>query len=136
MTQEEVEMQVYADAIRLRLMRGTLSGTNPFDTHGPLLVDVQSGAFAGNRLLEKGDFQAAATVTAVASLSKAPANLTWSEGDLDPAGVAAINKSGLTQLRVYFQLDDNDDAGNDYLGYYAGETSTIAYRPQLVLTYQ
>ena len=47
-----------------------------------------------------------------------------------------VAESGLTQLRVYFQLDDNDDAGNDYLGYYAGETSTAAYRPQLVLTYQ
>jgi len=39
------------------------------------------------------------------------------------------SSGGLTQLRVWFQLDDNDDAGNDYLGYYAGEASAAAYRP-------
>jgi hypothetical protein len=47
-----------------------------------------------------------------------------------------INKTGTTQLRVYFNLDDNDDSGNDYIGYYSGESSTSANRPQLVVTYQ
>jgi hypothetical protein len=29
-------------------------------------------------------------------------------------GFAALDKTGTTQLRVYFDLDDNDDGGNDY----------------------
>ena len=39
-------------------------------------------------------------------------------------------------MRVYFAKDDNDDSGDDYLGYYSGETATAAYRPQLVVTYR
>lgn len=120
----------------LRLMRGSLSGTNPFDTHGSLLVDVQRGGLGGSSTLEKGDFQALATAAAAASLSKAAANLGWSEGGLNAAGLNAVNRGGYTQMRVYFALDDNDDGGNDYLGYYAGETATAAYRPQLVVTYR
>ena len=44
--------------------------------------------------------------------------------------------TGSTQLRVYFNLDDNDDLGTDYLGYYSGDNTTTANRPQLVVTYQ
>jgi hypothetical protein len=120
----------------LRLRRGTLSGTNPFNTHGTCWVDVQTGGFSGSTALETGDFQAAATVAQAASLSNATANGTWSEGSLNAAGLLAIDKTGTTQLRVYFNLDDNDDNGNDYLGYYSGESSTSANRPQLVVTYQ
>lgn len=47
-----------------------------------------------------------------------------------------LNKTGTTQLRVYFNLDDNDDNGNDYIGYYSGDNGTAANRPQLVVTYQ
>ena len=56
-------------------------------------------------------------------------------GAQNAAGLATINKTGTTQLRVYFNLDDNDDTGNDYIGYYSGE-ATSANRPQLVVTYQ
>jgi len=119
----------------LRLRRGTLSGTNPFNTHGTCWVDVQTGGFSGSTALELSDFQAAATVAQAASLSNAASNGTWSEGSLSAAGLAAIDKTGTTQLRVSFNLDDNDDGGNDYLGYYSGE-ATSANRPQLVVTDQ
>ena len=33
-------------------------------------------------------------------------------------------------------LDDNDNGRNDYIGYYSGDNSTPANRPQLVVTYQ
>jgi hypothetical protein len=69
-------------------------------------------------------------------LSNAASNDTWSTGNLNAAGLAAVNKTGTTQLRVSFNLDDNDDTGNDYLGYYSGENNTAANRPQLVVTYQ
>ena len=117
-------------SVTLRLLRGSLTGTNPFTTHGTCWVDVQNGSgFSGSTTLQTGDFQAA-------SLSNAASNGTWSTGNLNAAGLAAINKAGTTQLRVYFNLDDNDDTGNDYLGYYAGENGTAANRPQLVVTYQ
>jgi len=124
-------------SVTLRLLRGSLTGTNPFTTHGTCWVDVQNGSgFSGSTTLQNGDFQAAATAVQAASLSNAASNGTWSTGSLNAAGLAALNKTGTTQLRVYFNLDDNDDTNNDYLGYYSGENGTAANRPQLVVTYQ
>ena len=123
-------------SVTLRLTRGNVSGTNPFTTHGSCFVDVQSGGFNGNLALENADFQASATAPQSATLSNAPANLDVSEATLDAAGRAAVNKTGYTQLRVSFALDDNDDGGNDYIGYYSGENSTASRRPQLVVVYQ
>jgi carboxypeptidase T len=120
----------------LRLRRGTLSGTSPFTTHGTCRVDVQTGGFSGSTALATGDFQASATVVQAASLTNAASNGAWSEGSLNAAGLAALDKTGTTQLRVYFNLDDNDDGGNDYIGYYSGDSTTSANRPQLVVTYQ
>jgi len=121
----------------LRLRRGTLSGTNPFTTHGTCWVDVQSGSgFSGSTTLQTGDFQAAATAVQAASLTNAINNLDWSTGNLNAAGLAAVNKTGTTQLRVYFNLDDNNDKSADYIGYYSGDNGTAANRPQLVVVYQ
>jgi carboxypeptidase T len=123
-------------SVTLRLLRGSVTGTNPFTTHGTCWVDVQNGGFSGSTTLQNGDWQAAATGVQAASLSNAASNGVWSTGNLNAAGIAALNKTGTTQLRVYFNLGDNDDTGNDYLGYYSGENSTAANRPQLVVTYQ
>ncbi len=120
----------------LRLRRGTLSGTSPFTTHGTCWADVQTNGFSGSTTLQTGDFQTTATAVQAASLSNAASNGAWSEGSLNASGLTAINKTGTTQLRVYFNLDDNDDGGNDYIGYYSGDNSTAANRPQLVVTYQ
>ncbi|HVR96752.1 MAG TPA: M14 family zinc carboxypeptidase [Thermoanaerobaculia bacterium] len=120
----------------LRLRRGMLSGTSPFTTHGTCRADVQTGGFTGSTTLQTGDFQATATAVQAASLSNAASDGSWSEGNLNAAGLAAVSKTGTTQLRVYFDLDDNDDNGNDYIGYYSGDNTTAANRPQLVVTYQ
>jgi hypothetical protein len=124
-------------SVTLRLLRGTSSGINPFTTFGTCWVDVQSGSgFGGSTTLQTGDFQATPTAVQSASHSNAATNGTWSTGSLNAAGLAAINKTGTTQLRIYFNLDDDDDTGNDYIGYYSGDNSTSANRPQLVVTYQ
>jgi len=120
----------------LRLRRGTSNGTNPFSTHGTCRADVRTGRFSGSARLQTGDFQAPATAVQTASLSNAAVNGAWSEGNLNAAGLAALDKRGTTQFRVYFDLDDNDDTGNDYIGYYSGDNKAAANRPQLVVTYQ
>jgi hypothetical protein len=121
----------------LRLRRGTVSGTSPFSTHGTCWADVQSGTgFSGSTTLQTGDFQATATAVQATSLTNATTNGAWSEGSLNAAGLAAVDKTGTTQLRVYFSLDDNDDTSIDYIGYYSGDNTTAANRPQLVVTYQ
>jgi hypothetical protein len=120
----------------LRLRRGRLTGANPFATFGSCFVDVQSGGFSGNTALQNGDFEAAATASQAATLTNAPADGDWSEGVLDASGLSAVNKTGTTQLRIYFQLDDNDNGSDDYMGYYSGDSGNTANHPQLVVTYQ
>ena len=39
-------------------------------------------------------------------------------------------------MRIYFDLDDNDDGGNDYMGYYSANNGNSSYHPQLVVVYQ
>jgi hypothetical protein len=50
--------------------------------------------------------------------------------------MSAVNKTGKTQFRIYFTMDDNDDRRDDYIGYYFGEALSAVDRPQLVVTYQ
>ena len=120
----------------LRLRRGTVRGSDPFTSgFGSCRVDVMSGGFSGSTALQSADFEAAATATAAATLSAPAANGDWSEGALSASGLAAINLSGTTQVRVYFDLDDNDDGGDDHMGYYSGDHSSAANHPQLVVTY-
>ncbi len=119
----------------LRLVRGTLTGTNPFTTHGTCQVDIVTGAYGGSTALVDSDFEAASTATAVGSLSSPAANGSPSTAALNAAGLAAINKTGTTQLKFYFTLDDNDDGGSDYVGFYSGDNGTAANRPTLTVVY-
>jgi subtilisin family serine protease len=119
----------------LRLVRGTSLGTNPFTTHGTCLVDVSSGGFGGNPAFAIGDWQAAATATAVATMSNPASNGAASTGTLSAAGLAAINKTGTTQLRLAFTLDDNNNLAYDYIGFFSGENATAGNKPQLTVTY-
>ncbi len=119
----------------LRIRRGPQFGGNPFLALGACHVDVQTGGFSGNPALQPSDFESPATVTQSATLSGAPNIRDWSEGTLDSAGLAAIDPTGITQMRVYFELDDDDDEANDAFGYYSGETPSSANYPELVVTY-
>jgi hypothetical protein len=121
----------------IRLRRGSVTGTNPFTTHGTLFVDIKSGTgFSNSASLQTGDFAAAADAAQVATMTAANANGDTSTGTLNATGRTWINKTGKTQLRVYFSLDDNDDTGADYLGWYSGNDATAANRPVLEITYQ
>lgn len=120
----------------LRLKRGSLTGTNPFNTHGSCFVDIRNGGFNGANALATGDFQAAADATQVATMSNPTANGTWSTGNLNSMGLGFVNKAGHTQFRVYFASGDNDDIGNDYVGWYSGDNSNAANRPVLEIVYE
>ncbi len=123
-------------AATLRLVRGTISGTSPFSTHGPCVADIVTGGFGGSTAFAFSDWEAAATANSVVTLSSPAANGSASSGTLSATGLLAVNKTGTTQLRVYCTIGDNDDLGFDYIGFYPGETATQANRPQLIVTYQ
>jgi hypothetical protein len=120
--------------VELRLQRSGVTGTSPFDTHGALWADVKTGAYGTNASLAKSDFEAASTATQVTSLSNPTANGQWASGFFNSAGLSATNLTGRTQVKVRFNLDDNDDLSNDYMGFNSGEAVSSS-RPVLVVTY-
>ena len=111
-----------------------VGGGNPMSTFQGLMVDVKNGFF-GTAALQASDFQAAA------SQSYGPFNQAlvggWYSINLTSAK-AFVNKlgtnSGLTQLRLRFKLDDNNNAIANVLSLYSGD-GVAANRPQLVITY-
>jgi len=119
----------------LKLMRGAISGT-PTNL-GNIKVDIKGGSgFNNAAALSKEDFQAAADATNVATMSYPSANGTLSTGNLNATGLSKINKTGKTQLRIYFATDDDNDSTSDYIGFYPAENSTAVNRPVLEVTYQ
>jgi len=116
-----------------------VAGTDPFFTHGNLLVDVCSGPYGswgpfGINALQASDFQAPAGMESAAMIQNNPVG-GWYWAVMNPAAFFYINKTGVTQIRLAFQLDDNEDLGVDYLTFYSGDVEDLAIRPQLMIDY-
>jgi hypothetical protein len=119
--------------LKLR-QQAIVGGGNPVTTFQGFMTDIRRGSF-GTSALQLTDWQAAAQKTA------GPFNPTlsgvWYSLDLTGAK-AYVNKlttgGGLTQIRLRFQLDDNNDAFANYLSLYSGNAGA-ASRPQLIIEY-
>ena len=124
----------------LLMIKGqALVGTDPFTTHQNILVDIRSGAFGfigpfQFRGLQDSDFQSPSSMDAVGMIQNNPLNgwyYTW----LDSSAFEYINLTGITQIRLRFQLDDDDDMNPDYLRFYSGDYDRLPDRPQLTIEY-
>ena len=51
------------------------------------------------------------------------------------ANLAYINKAGLTQFRLRFATDDNNDNGADYMKFFSGDYASAGVRPTLAIEY-
>jgi plastocyanin len=110
---------------------GVPVGSNPFNVLGSLWADIRQGPF-GTAVLQLGDFNTPASATKVGAFNKIPAN-GWYTDTLTAAGLGKVNKLGLTQLRLYFATDDNNNHRADYMKFFSGN-NTIN-KPVLVITY-
>jgi hypothetical protein len=117
----------------LVLTRRLVMGDNPFTTHRACRVDVVNGAFNG-AALEDADFNAAPTAARIASMSNPGTDGAKSKGIFNEAGLKAINKTGLTQLRLYFALPTDDDDVKDMMVFW-GDAGSEAQLPRLGVTY-
>ncbi len=120
-------------SVTLKFKYAGVSGVNPFDTHGNLLADIREGAFKGNAALQPGDFNAAASKDAVLTFSNVLIG-NWYSQAFDPADFQYINLTGVTQFRLRFSADDNDDSSADLLKIYSGNAGA-ANRPRLIIEY-
>ncbi len=121
--------------VTLKLKKqGITGGGNPVTMFQGFMVDIKKGAF-GTAPLALTDFKATASKTVG---PQSPAlNAGWYNLNLTPAK-AYINKlatgGGLTQIRLRFKLDDNNNAIANILKIYSGNAGA-ANRPQLVIEY-
>jgi len=126
-------------AVRLEMTRGDEYGQDPFGwpvdppaTENRCLIDIANPSF-GAVGLDPNDWEAVGDADAVASFAADPgAENVMTSSDFNAAGRANINRSGTTQLKVYFTKLNNGDAVKDTLGFYSGE-AIITKQPKLII---
>jgi hypothetical protein len=119
--------------VTLKIKKQGIVGTNPFTTHGNILVDVRRPYFDTAVDLQAADFQAPADRTAAGIIESEPGAL-WYTATLDASAFSAINLAGTTQFRLRFALDDNDDNDQDYVKFYSGDAAS-GDQPVLTIDY-
>jgi len=119
----------------LKIKRAGLVGTNPFSTHFNLLADIRKAPFSSNKALRLTDFQASASMNAAGVFNKTLKAGNWYQVTMKKTSRKYVNKKGLTQFRLRFGKDDNDDLNADYLKFFSGNYSNPKYRPLLIIDY-
>ncbi len=117
---------------------GFLTGNNnPFTWGLGLKADVCKNFFGTTNTLQLTDFNynnAANCKLLAAAFGSTPIT-NWYSANVLSTAFPKINLTGLTQFRLRFAKDDNDDGLGDYLKFYSGNATSTADRPQLVITY-
>jgi hypothetical protein len=129
---------VITQAILMIKLQG-IAGTDPFTTHGNLIADICYGSFGswgpfGIYALQVSDFQAPTGLASAAIIQNNPVG-GWYWAVLTPDAFGFINKTGNTQMRLAFQVDDNNDIGVDYLSFFSGDAIGQSDRPRLWVDY-
>lgn len=118
---------------QVSIKRQGLVGTDPFTTHENLLLEIRNGLFSNDLDLSLSDFTALASSNTQETFT--PSTFTWYTANLSSTNLALVNKYGVTQFRLRFNLDDNDDQGSDYMKFFSGDAADEANHPQLIVTY-
>ena len=120
--------------VTLKIKKYSAAGTNPFTTHGKIAVDIRKDAFSNNAALQAADFQATASKNAVGSFINSPQAGGWYAVRLASTAHPYIHRTGITQFRLRFQTDDDNDLIADIIRFYSGN-SAAANQPILVIEY-
>lgn len=122
----------------LMIKQQNVVGTDPFTTHQNISIDIRKGFFSNFNIgfwsLQLTDFQAPADMLAVGLIQNNPVG-GWYWAMLDRTAFPYINLTSSTQLRLGFQLDDNNDHGNDYINFFSGDYQEQKDRPHLLIEY-
>jgi len=121
-------------SVTLKLHKAGVVSTDPLTINsiGSFLVDMKKGTF-GAAALENGDFQAAASVNAVAHFSSIGKG--WYQLVLPASDFTYVNLGGITQFRLRFTSPSNFNLSANYDTFYAGDATASADRPVLTVDY-
>lgn len=109
-------------------------GYNAFLVLGEITVDIFKGSFSNNVSLQLGDFQATASKKGIGFLANDSRGADWYSINLSATAIPYINRKGVTQFRLRFQKDDNNDHVVNYLQFYSGNASASS-KPILIIEY-
>jgi hypothetical protein len=115
----------------LKIRQNSITGTNPFGILGNLLAQIRQGAF-NNNSLELADFNSAPSSATIAGTFLGPVN-AWYNATLTATGRTYLNRTGLTQFRLRFATDDNNNNAADFIRFNSGNAP--ANQPELTITY-
>ena len=119
-------------SVTLKIRRQGTTGTgDPFTIFQGLMVDIKKGYF-NLAALESKDFNTAASKS-YGPFKPVPVS-NWYSINLNPAALF-INKTGDTQIRLRFKLDDNNNTVANYMSFFSGNYTTASNRPQLIVEY-
>jgi hypothetical protein len=121
-------------SVTLKIKQAGSGGSNPFGSMGNIVADIKTGALSGSNSLQSGDFQASASKNAAVTITNNPSS-GWYSANMSSTNFSYINKAGVTQLRLRFSTDDNNNHVADYLSFYTGEATTTANRATLTIKY-
>jgi hypothetical protein len=122
--------------LKLRRSSVTPAASNPVSLLQGIMLDVKKGPFGSTSGLQLGDFQIAPSkIIGPYAPSSSAGYYTIT---LPSTAWPYINKlstnGGLTQLRLRFKLDDNNDAVANYISFFSGNVAA-ANRPVLTVTF-
>ncbi|RPI96558.1 MAG: hypothetical protein EHM40_01195 [Chloroflexi bacterium] len=118
---------------QLKVKRQAVVGADPFGTHAALVLEIRNGPFGSSAKLQVADFSAAASPGAFRDQFSVLTS-SWYASQINNANLLFINKAGVTQFRLFFSRDDNDDLGADYIKFFSGN-STDVNKPELIIEY-
>lgn len=125
-------------SVNLRVVESSVTGTNPFATHGQLRAEIKSGFFGAASALQSPDFEFAPDKSAC-NFETVPEFIT-AVGTayrcvLFDVAFPYINLTGGTQFRLRFATDDNDDMSADLFSFYSGNWTSASQSPRLFVKY-
>jgi len=113
----------------VRIKRANTMGDPWFG--GPQKADIRKTFFGASAGLFPEDFQTVSSMNGVVVFSHIGFDVNhWIKSVAFPY----INNKGLTQFRLRFMQDDNDNMSADYYEFFSGDAQT-SLRPQLIIYY-
>ncbi|QGU96716.1 hypothetical protein GOM49_17940 [Clostridium bovifaecis] len=110
---------------KLKIYRKSLSGNIT-----GIKIDIKSGYFGTSSDLTQSDYNAAASLVDIATMSVPNTNDNYVEVTPPSSALQYINKTGRTQFRL--KCTSAVDFTSDTLEIYGGDSSS--YSPQLIIT--
>jgi hypothetical protein len=111
---------------------GSVTGSNPFSSLGSLCADIKKGFFGTSSVLQLMDFNGTATAAKVGTFGKILVS-GWYSAPLTATGRTDINKTNLTQFRLYFSKATNLNNKADFMKFLSGNSTSNP--AQLIITY-